>query len=230
MGYRKAIYTPFPQAVPHVPGDRHATTAPGSRTASARSARSSARPTPSTSTSRTRSSSSTSATSSWPPAGSCSTARASRSTATGGWPTSTRNMEFERLCNAAGPTNGKIVLRDGKTEPEVGGHHPLRRQPRREPQRLLLGRLLHGGAEVRPPGAGEDQRRGVLVLHRHAHATRRTTRSSTSGCWTKGMHFVRGKVAEVTDAARLPAEEGKLIVQVRGHAARHASGASRSTW
>ena len=28
------------------------------------------------------------------------------------------NMEFERLCNAAGPTNGKIVLRDGKTEPK----------------------------------------------------------------------------------------------------------------
>jgi heterodisulfide reductase subunit A len=27
-------------------------------------------------------------------------------------------MEFERLCNAAGPTNGKIVLRDGKTEPK----------------------------------------------------------------------------------------------------------------
>ena len=30
----------------------------------------------------------------------------------------------------------------------------------------------------------------------------------------EGMHFVRGKVAEVTDAAREPAEEGKLIVQV----------------
>ncbi len=28
------------------------------------------------------------------------------------------------------------------------------------------------------------------------------------------MHFVRGKVAEVTDAAREPGEEGKLIVQV----------------
>ena len=28
------------------------------------------------------------------------------------------NMEFERLCNAAGPTNGKIVMRDGKTEPK----------------------------------------------------------------------------------------------------------------
>jgi len=30
----------------------------------------------------------------------------------------------------------------------------------------------------------------------------------------EGMHFIRGKVAEVTDAARNPGEEGKLIVQV----------------
>jgi heterodisulfide reductase subunit A len=30
----------------------------------------------------------------------------------------------------------------------------------------------------------------------------------------EGMHFVRGRVAEVTDAARQPDEEGKLIVQV----------------
>jgi heterodisulfide reductase subunit A len=30
----------------------------------------------------------------------------------------------------------------------------------------------------------------------------------------EGTHFIRGKVAEITDAARLPGEEGKLIVQV----------------
>ncbi len=29
----------------------------------------------------------------------------------------------------------------------------------------------------------------------------------------EGMHFIRGRAAEVTDAARLPGEEGKLIVQ-----------------
>ena len=29
----------------------------------------------------------------------------------------------------------------------------------------------------------------------------------------EGMHFVRGKVSEVTDAARKPEEEGRLIVQ-----------------
>ena len=46
----------------------------------------------------------------------------------------------------------------------------------------------------------------------------------------EGMHFVRGKVAEVTDAARSPDEQGKLIVQVRRHADRASSGGSRSTW
>jgi heterodisulfide reductase subunit A len=30
----------------------------------------------------------------------------------------------------------------------------------------------------------------------------------------EGVHFIRGRVAEVTDAARLPGEEGKLIIQV----------------
>jgi heterodisulfide reductase subunit A len=30
----------------------------------------------------------------------------------------------------------------------------------------------------------------------------------------EGTHFVRGRVAEVTDAARMPGEEGKLIIQV----------------
>ena len=30
----------------------------------------------------------------------------------------------------------------------------------------------------------------------------------------EGTHFIRGKVAEITDAARIPEEEGKLIVQV----------------
>jgi heterodisulfide reductase subunit A len=31
------------------------------------------------------------------------------------------SLEFERLCNAAGPTSGNIVLRDGKTEPKAVG-------------------------------------------------------------------------------------------------------------
>jgi heterodisulfide reductase subunit A len=45
-------------------------------------------------------------------------ARRFRSTATGGWPTCFTSLEFERMCNAAGPTNGDVVLRDGVLSPE----------------------------------------------------------------------------------------------------------------
>ncbi len=50
----------------------------------------------------------------------------------------------------------------------IGGHHPLRGQPRREFQPVLLGGLLHGGAEIRAPGFRKDQGPGVFVLYRHA--------------------------------------------------------------
>ena len=49
------------------------------------------------------------------------------------------NMEFERLCNAAGPTGGKIVHARRQDRAQVNRHHPLRRQPRRAAQRVLLG-------------------------------------------------------------------------------------------
>ena len=39
------------------------------------------------------------------------------------------SLEFERLSNAAGPTNGNIVLRDGVTSTPICRHRPLCRQP-----------------------------------------------------------------------------------------------------
>jgi len=47
--------------------------------------------------------------------------------------------------------------------------------------------------DMRTPGKGYEE-----FYHRLLH---------------EGAHFIRGRVAEVTDAARLPGEEGKLIVQ-----------------
>ncbi len=94
-------------------------------------------------------------------------------------------LEFERLTNASGPTGGKIVTKTKQSQQEdqerrvgrrprgsraqVGRHHPLRRLARRPAQQVLLARLLHVLAQVRPPGAREAARRRVLrVLHRHA--------------------------------------------------------------
>lgn len=123
------------------------------------------------------------------------------------------SLEFERMCNAAGPTGGNIVLRDGKTAPKTVGivHCVGSRDQNYNPycsaiccmQSLKFAHLVHErtGAEVynfyidiRTPGKGYEEFYQRLL--------------------DEGTHFVRGKVAEVSDFARIPAEEGKLIVQV----------------
>ena len=122
------------------------------------------------------------------------------------------SLEFERLCNASGPTEGKIVLRDGVTQPKSVAiiHCVGSRDKRHNPHcsaiccmsALKFGHLVteKTGAEVysfyidmRPLHKGYEEFYDRLL--------------------EEGMHFIRGRVAEVTDAARQPGEEGKLIVQ-----------------
>lgn len=123
------------------------------------------------------------------------------------------SLEFERLSNAAGPTSGKIVLRDGKTAPKAVGivHCVGSRDQNYNPycsaiccmQSLKFAHLVaeRTGAEVynfyidiRTPAKGYEEFYQRLL--------------------EEGTHFVRGKVAEISNAARTPNEEGKLIVQV----------------
>jgi len=122
------------------------------------------------------------------------------------------NMEFERLCNAAGPTNGKIVLRDGKTEPKsVAIIH------------CVGSRDTKYNAHCSSVCCMAALKFGHLVLEKtdaevySFYIDMRTNQKQYEEFYQRlleeGMHFVRGKVAEVTDAARLPSEQGKLIVQ-----------------
>jgi heterodisulfide reductase subunit A len=123
------------------------------------------------------------------------------------------NLEFERLSNSAGPTGGNIVMRDGKTTPKsVGIIHCVGSRDKNYNnycssiccmQSLKFAHLVHEktGAtvynfyiDIRTPAKGYDEFYQRLI--------------------EEGTLFVRGKVAEVTDSARNPGEEGKLIVQV----------------
>ncbi len=123
------------------------------------------------------------------------------------------SIEFERICNASGPTNGEILLKDGKTKPKaVGIVHCVGSRDKNYNeycsvvccmQGLKFAHLVHErtGAEVynfyidmRTPFKGyEEFYQRVLE---------------------EGTHFIRGKVAEINNAPRTPEEEGKLIVQV----------------
>ena len=123
------------------------------------------------------------------------------------------SLEFERLSNAAGPTGGRVVLRDGVTVPKsVAIIHCVGSRDRNYNnycsaiccmQSLKFAHLVKEktGAEtyefyidIRTPAKAYDE-----FYQRIIH---------------EGVHFVRGKVAEVTDAARLEGEDGKLIIQV----------------
>ena len=122
------------------------------------------------------------------------------------------SMEFERLSNAAGPTSGNIVLRDGKTTPKtVGIVHCVGSRDRNYNnycssiccmQSLKFAHLV-------------KERTGATVYE--FYIDMRTPMKAYDEFYQRnleeGVLFVRGRVAEITDAARLPGEEGKLIIQ-----------------
>jgi heterodisulfide reductase subunit A len=123
------------------------------------------------------------------------------------------SLEFERMVNAAGPTGGKVVKRDLATPPEsvaiihcVGSRdknyheycskvccmyslkfaHLVR-------ERLPEATIYNFYIDIRTPGKGYEE-----FYHR---------------LMDEGTNFIRGRVAEVSNVARLPGEEGKLVVQ-----------------
>ena len=126
------------------------------------------------------------------------------------------SMEFERMSNAAGPTGGRIVLRDGVTKPRaVAIVHCVGSRDKNTNehcsaiccmQSLKFAHLVkeHTDADVyecyidmRTPGKGYDEFYNRIL--------------------NEGTQFIRGRVAEDSDALRYPEEEGhegRLIVQV----------------
>jgi heterodisulfide reductase subunit A len=123
------------------------------------------------------------------------------------------SLEFERLCNASGPTDGQVVLRDGKTVPKaVGIVH------------CVGSRDKNYNAYCSSICCMQSLKFAHLVMERtgaevyNFYIDMRTPFKDYEEFYQRileeGGHFVRGKVAEITDAARIPEEEGKLIVQV----------------
>ncbi|MGE5568627.1 MAG: CoB--CoM heterodisulfide reductase iron-sulfur subunit A family protein [Rhodospirillales bacterium] len=131
----------------------------------------------------------------------------------GVYPNVYTSLEIERLINAAGPTAGEVVLRDGKTVPKkIGIIHCVGSRDENANRwcsrvccmySLKLAHLLkeHTEAEIfnfyidmRTPGKSFEEFYQRLL--------------------NEGVHFIRGKVAEVTDWAFDPSEEGKLVLRV----------------
>jgi heterodisulfide reductase subunit A len=122
------------------------------------------------------------------------------------------SLEFERLCNAAGPTEGKVVLRDGVTQPKsVAIIHCVGSRDKRFNSHCsaicCMSALKFGHLVMEKTGAE------VYSFYIDMRPLHKGYEEFYDRLLEEGMHFIRGRVAEVTDAARLPGEEGKLIVQ-----------------
>ncbi len=122
------------------------------------------------------------------------------------------SLEVERLVNAAGPTSGEIRLRDGRRPEAVGIIHCVGSRDQRHHRycsrvccmaSLKLAHLIRErtGAKVytfyidmRTPGKGYEEFYLRLM--------------------EEGVECIRGRVAEVTDWAMSPEEEGKLVLRV----------------
>lgn len=121
-------------------------------------------------------------------------------------------LEAERLVSASGPTEGEVILRDGRKPETVGIIHCVGSRDEKTNRwcsrvccmySLKLAHLIreHSGAKIynfyidmRTPGKGYEEFYNKLL--------------------EEGVQFIRGRVAEVTDWAVKPGEEGKLILRV----------------
>jgi heterodisulfide reductase subunit A len=122
------------------------------------------------------------------------------------------SLEFERLCNAAGPTNGKVVLRDGESQPKsVAILHCVGSRDRNYNNYCSVICCMSSlkFAHLVKERTGAD----VYNFYIDMRTAFKDYDEFYQKVLAEGVHFIRGRAAEVTDAARMPGEEGKLIVQ-----------------
>lgn len=129
----------------------------------------------------------------------------------GRYPDVYTSLEIERMVNAAGPTGGEITLKKGGKPKAVGIVHCVGSRDNNTNKwcsrvccmySLKLAHLVkeRTGAEVynfyidmRTPGKGYEEFYERLL--------------------DENVHFIRGRVAEISDWAMSPNEEGKLIIR-----------------
>ena len=119
-------------------------------------------------------------------------------------------LQFERMCNAAGPTQGRILLKDGS-----------------EPESIAI---IHCVGSRDKNYLEHCSRVCCMYSLKYAHLIREKTRAEVyqfyidMRCFGKGyeefyqrlsdegINFIRGKVGEITDYAMTDEEKGQLIV------------------
>ena len=129
----------------------------------------------------------------------------------GRFPNVLTSVEFERLSNAAGPTGGRITLRNGKTPDSVAILHCIGSRDdhyHRYCSRVCCMYSLKFAHLVR-----EKLGARVYQLYIDMRTFGKGYEEFYDRLLKEGVIFIRGKGAEVTDAALGDGEAGKLIVR-----------------
>lgn len=129
----------------------------------------------------------------------------------GKYPNVYTSMEVERLVNAAGPTGGEIVLRNGEKPKSVGIIHCVGSRDRNYNaycSRVCCMYSLKLAHLVKERTDAE-----VYNFYIDMRTAGKAYEEFYDRMLEEGVHFIRGRVAEVTDWAMTPEEEGKLIIR-----------------
>ncbi|HLA80599.1 MAG TPA: CoB--CoM heterodisulfide reductase iron-sulfur subunit A family protein [Thermoleophilia bacterium] len=122
------------------------------------------------------------------------------------------SLEFERLASASGPTEGKVTLKDGSTPERVGIIHCV--GSRDVNYNIHCSRVCCMASLKFAHVVQERSGAEVYNFYIDMRAAGKGYEEFYHRLMQEGTHFIRGRVAVVTDSAQVPEEEGHLIVQV----------------
>ncbi|UCF78782.1 MAG: 4Fe-4S dicluster domain-containing protein [Candidatus Eiseniibacteriota bacterium] len=119
-------------------------------------------------------------------------------------------LDFERLCNAGGPTGGNILLKDGRKPESVAILHCVGSRDRNYNEwcsRVCCMYAMKFAHLVREKTGAK-----VHEFYIDIRAFGKGYEEFYNRLMEEDVIFIRGKGAEVTDVAETPEEEGKLVV------------------
>ena len=120
------------------------------------------------------------------------------------------SFEFERLVSSTGPTEGNIVLKDGSTPESAAIIHCVGSRDENYHEYCSRVCCMHGlkhAHQIREK-TGAD----VYQMYIDMRCFGKGYEEFYKRVSEEGVNFIRGKVAQVTDVAQTDEEKGKLIV------------------
>jgi heterodisulfide reductase subunit A len=120
------------------------------------------------------------------------------------------SLEFERMCSATGPTGGELVLKDGSTPQSVAIIHCVGSRDKNYCE--YCSRVCCMYALKFSHLIGEKTEAEVYQFYIDMRCYGKGFEEFYQRLADEGVNFVRGKVAQVTDQALSDEEQGKLVM------------------